>query len=118
MALLTYEDLRDDLPGLSQAQIESRIQEAVSIAALYCPALTREDFPHKDAARAILRRAIIYDEENKDERTQTQQAGSYQITKFAGQRSGTLFSPSQIEALKALQPRPVLPQAFSVALEW
>ena len=119
MTLLTVEDFADEpaVQDMSSSALQEKITDAEAIAkSLYLPVLHDANFPHKDAAKAIIKRAIVYDVKNGDNRTQSQTAGSYQITEFAPLTSGTLFNEAQVKALKALNTRVSLPGVYTVGV--
>lgn len=117
MYLLKPEDF-DGYPIMANVSSDERLKliaDAESIAAaLYVPSLHKPDFPHAEAAKGIIRKAILYDVEQRGKTSQAQTAGSYQLTNFAPTRSGTFYSPAQAEALALLHVRRGLPQAYSV----
>lgn len=112
--LLTYEDLRDDLPDIPQEKVERVIGRAVAIAEVYCPAIRRPEFVNREAAKAIVAEAVIYHLKNEDKTTHQLQAGSYQMTNFAPAKTGTIFTATQRQQLADLMPKVVLPTAYSV----
>lgn len=118
MALLTPGDFGDKLSGLTTEEAEQVIEDAEALALLYAPCIANPQFNNIAAAKAIIRKAVIYDYEASSARRQTEQTGPYSITNFAPTRSGTFYSPSQIEALKALCKQPPLAGAYSVQLEY
>lgn len=115
--LLTYDDLKDDLPGVDQAKIERVIERAIAVAEVYCPALRRPEFPNREAAKAIIAEAVIFHIKNEDKTTHQMQAGAYQMTNFAPAKTGTIFTATQRQQLVDLMPRPVLPPVYSLRLE-
>ena len=124
------DDLRPSLPGKTDEQLEAMAVEAEALAAAYAPCLFAPGFDPADpvnarrvaSAKAILRRAVVYDAEagtgavtstsvragdfSKDHQVDTKQ-----------KQSGMLFSPMQADALRALCPPKIRPQgAYSVPL--
>ena len=106
MALLTVEDIRPSLPDTPDEELETLIEDAEAIAALYAPCITSPVFKQKAAARAIIRKAIVYDVQSQEEGNNVarETTGPYGVEYRTPTRSGTFFSKQQIEALKALCP--------------
>lgn len=116
---LTPKSLRPRLPekakNLTDEQLQARIDDAIALASVYAPCISSATLARPEAAAALIRGAIAYDigaDMNDD--TQAEVVGPFQRTRFSPTRSGTLFSPSQIEALKALCPAVTTPGAYSI----
>jgi len=106
MALLTVEELRVSLPDTPDEELEVLIQDAEAIAALYAPCITSPTFKQKAAAKAIIRKAIVYDVQAQEEGNNVarESTGPYAVDYRTPTRSGALFSNQQIEALRAMCP--------------
>jgi hypothetical protein len=117
MALLTVEEMTGYLPGLTPEEVAQLIVDAEAIASVYAPCIKHPAFRHKDAARAIIRKAIVYDVESQNANRQSVTTGPYTVSNFAPTRSGTFYSPSQIEALRTLCPQASTAGMYSVQLE-
>ena len=106
MALLTVEDIRSSLPDTPDEELEILIEDAEAIAALYAPCITSPVFKQKAAAKAIIRKAIIYDVQSQEEGSNVakETTGPYSVDYRTPTRSGTFYSKAQVEALKALCP--------------
>lgn len=104
MALLNVEDLQAQLPDVPTDELQNLITDAESIAAVYAPCITSPTFKHKNAAKAIIKKAIIYDVEAQedDSNVARQVTGPHQVEYRTPTRSGTFYSKAQIEALARL----------------
>ncbi|WP_010540380.1 hypothetical protein [Dietzia alimentaria] len=115
--IIGVDDLRSSLPGKTETEMQQIADEAEALAAAYAPCLFSPAFDAADPAnahrvasfKAILRRAVAYDSAagsgavtttsvradafSKDQQIDTRQ-----------RQSGMLFSPLQIDALRALCP--------------
>jgi len=106
MALLTVEDFRLSLPDTPDEELQILIEDAEALAALYAPCITSPTFKQTAAAKAIIRKAVIYDVKAQEEGNNIakESTGPYSVDYATPTRSGALFSKAQIEALKALCP--------------
>ena len=99
--MISVEDLASfaDIP---QGQAQAMIDDALAVAATVAPCVKSPVFEHADAARAILRRAILRWAESGVSGSITQQsAGPYsQSVTAAGSRG--LFLPSELDSLRGL----------------
>lgn len=119
MTLLSPSDF-ENVPAvqdMTTGELQERIESAEAIARdLYVPMLHDERFTRKEGAKAIIKKAIIYDVENEGKRAQTESAGSYQRSFHPPARSGTFYSPSQVKALLALNIKRGLPGVYTMQL--
>lgn len=104
MALLNVEDLQVSLPDVPSDELQQMITDAEAIAAIHAPCITNPTFKHKAAAKAIIRKAIIYDVNAQEEgnNVSKQSTGPHAIEYKTATRNGAFYSKSQIDALKAL----------------
>lgn len=118
MALLTVDDLQASLPEESPEKLQELIDDAESIAAIYAPCITSPTFKYKAAAKAIIRKAIVYDVNAQEEGNNVakQATGPHSVEYKTATRSGTFYSKQQIEALQRLCGS-VQPGMHSVQLE-
>lgn len=117
--LLKPEDFADEplVADLTTGELMAKIKSAEAIARdLYVPTLHDADFPRKEGAKAIIKKAILYDVEQEGKMSQSETAGSYQRTNFAPARSGTFYSKAQAEALRALNVRRGLPPVYTLGV--
>lgn len=117
MTLLEPSDLSTDISNVPDEELQQWIEDAEAIAAIYAPCIQSPSFQYVTAAKAIIKKAIVYDFEAKAAKAQSQQAGPFQQTNPAPTRSGTFYSPSQIEALKALCGVKQVAGAYSIQLD-
>lgn len=102
MALLTIEEIQQALPELSDEEATNLITDVEAVAAVYAPCITSPTFPYKAAAKAIIKKAIVYDVESKEDHVKREVMGPFQTEYTTHSRSGTFFSKSQIETLQSL----------------
>lgn len=107
MALLTVEEIRASLPDTPDEELEILIEDAEAIAALYAPCITSPVFKQRAAAKAIIRKAIVYDVKAQEEGNNVvrERTGPYDVEYRTPTRSGAFYSKQQVEALKALCPQ-------------
>jgi hypothetical protein len=104
MALLRVEDFTDALPDTPPEEIARLIEGAEAIAALYAPCITSPTFKHKQAAAAIIRKAIIYEVQSQEEGSNIarESVGPHSVDYRTPTRSGNYFSKQQIETLQRM----------------
>lgn len=104
MALLTAQDLVGALPDATPEELQILIEDAEALAAVYAPCITSPSFKNKAAAKAIIRKAIVYDVQAQEEgnNISREATGPYSKEYRTPTRSGTFYSKSQIEALQRL----------------
>lgn len=118
--LLIPADIADITPDLDNDQRQAIIEEAVALAGHYAPCLRADAVAPEVAAvaKAVIKKAISYDLQAAEQGVLTrqhEQIGAYAVTNFA-HRSGTLYSPTQIELLRSLCAGG-LPGVYSLPLE-
>jgi hypothetical protein len=91
---------------IPQAKAEAMIADALALAARVAPCITDADFAYPDAAKAILRSAVLrWNDRGSGALTQETLGSDYSYSTDTrdsrGNRSG-LFWPSEIEALQDL----------------
>ena len=119
MSLLTPEDFVDEplVQDMKTGELQSLIDSAEAIARdLYVPRLHHDSFPRKEGAKALIKKAILYDVENRGKKAQSESAGSFQRTHFQPSRRGTFFSADQVKALLALNVRRGLPGVYTMGV--
>jgi hypothetical protein len=109
---LTPEDL-EPFATISEAKAEAMITDALAMAARVAPCILDEDFEYADAAKAILRRAIIRWHEAGSGAAVQQTAGPFSQT-IESKPSRGLFWPSEIEQLQELCQAEQTSGAFTV----
>lgn len=109
---LTLEDLAP-FADIDPLKGSAMIEDALAMAARVAPCILSEDFLYPEAARAILRRAVIRWNELGSGATVTQSAGPFGQTVEAKPSRG-LFWPSEINDLSALCADGTSGNAFTV----
>lgn len=99
---LTYEDITPFVPDIDRARCEATISDALALAALVAPCITAADFASPEAARAILRGAVVRCAESGSGAVQQQTAGPFAQTIDTRQQRRGMFWPSEIEQLQSL----------------
>lgn len=109
-------DLRAALPGVSDDELQQWIDDAVALAAHIAPCITRPEFPHGAALKALLRAAIRYNAGGGGGAVTQVSAGPWQKSvDTRNTTSGILFSPAQEKKLRAMcRPRISEAGAYSV----
>lgn len=121
MALLTTEDIEPFTPDKTPTERQALIDSAVALASYYAPCLTIEPVDPRVAtiAKHVIIKAIKYDLDAEAAGVltrQSEQLGPYGVTNYA-HRSGTLFSPAQIDILRGLCGGTGSGGAYSVPLD-
>lgn len=98
---LTVDDLAP-FASIEDEKAEAMIADALGMAKLVAPCITDEDFAHPDAAKAVLRGAILRWHEAGSGAYQQQQAGQFSVTMDTRQARRVMFWPSEIEQLQAM----------------
>lgn len=109
---LYIEDL-EPFAQIPEAKARAMIDDALAMAARVAPCIMDEDFAYPDAARAVLRRAILRWNEAGTGATVTQSAGPYGQT-VENKPSRGLFWPSEINDLAGLCADGTSGNAFTV----
>ena len=99
--IITVDDLVPfaDIP---QAKAEAMIADAMAMASRVAPCLNDADFAYTDAAKAILRGAILRWHESGTGAFQQQTAGPFGVQVDTRQARRGMFWPSEISDLQAL----------------
>lgn len=111
---LTSADL-EPFAEIELEKAEAMIADALALAAVVAPCTTDPDFAYADAAKAILRRAILrWNDAGTGALTQ-QGAGPFQVTYDNRQPHRSLFWPSEISELQELcRDGDIRGQAFTI----
>lgn len=109
-------DLREVLPGLSEEALQAWIDDALALAERIAPCISRPEFPHGAALKALLRAAIRYNAGGAGGAITQISAGPFQKSVDSrNTTSGVLFSPAQEKQLRAMcRPRVSEAGAYSV----
>ncbi len=99
--VITIADL-EPFADIEIGKAQAMIDDATAMAARVAPCITRSDFPYPDAARAILRGAILRWNDAGTGAVQTQQAGPFSQTLDTSKVRRAMFWPSEIEQLQEL----------------
>lgn len=81
---------------------EAMVADALAMAKAVAPCILDDDFAHPDAAKAIIRGAILRWFAADTGAVTTQQAGPYQQTIDSNTRRNGMYWPSEITQLQAL----------------
>lgn len=112
-------DIDDDLipfrPNLDEAQAEIMIVDALALAAQAAPCILDDDFAYEDAAKAVIRNAILRWADAGTGTVTQLVAGPQQVT-FTPEARRNLFWPSEINQLAALCQSGVGRRAYTVDL--
>ena len=100
-AIITKADLAP-FAVIDEAKADAMIADAVAMAALVAPCITDPEFPYQDAARAILRGALLRWNDSGSGAAQTVQSGPFSQTLDTRQTRRGMFWPSEIEELQRL----------------
>jgi hypothetical protein len=87
---------------IDEAKAQAMIADALAMAARVAPCITATDFAYPDAARAILRGAILRWNEAGTGAMQSQTAGPFGVQVDTRQQRRGMFWPSEIEQLQDL----------------
>ncbi|OBK56331.1 hypothetical protein A5656_19665 [Mycobacterium gordonae] len=99
--LLTPADLCP-FATIASAKAEQMIEDALGMAEVVAPCITKPEFAHRRAAKAILRGAILRWNEAGNGAATTKTAGIYGQTVDTRQPRKAMFFPSEIEQLQKL----------------
>lgn len=95
----------DDLApfaDIADAKAEAMISDALAAATAAAPCILDEDFAYPDAAKAVIRGAILRWNDAGSGAITTVQAGPYQQVIDSNTRRNNLFWPSEIRDLRKL----------------
>ncbi|MUL44471.1 hypothetical protein FZI85_17250 [Mycobacterium sp. CBMA293] len=87
---------------IEQAKAEAMIADAVAMAKLVAPCIATDDFEHPDAAKAVIRGAILRWNEAGQGGVQSLGAGMFNQTLDNRQPRRAMFWPSEIEQLQKM----------------
>lgn len=100
--LLTLDDLTPFAPDIDPDKALAMIDDATALALRVAPCLSSDDFEFADAAKAILRGAILRWNDSGSGALSQQGAGPFQVTYDTRQERRSLFWPSEIDQLQDL----------------
>lgn len=101
-SLITVDDLTPFVADIPQAKADAMIADALAMASRVAPCITAADFAYPDAAKAILRGAILRWHESGTGAFQSQTAGPFGVQVDTRQQRRSMFWPSEINDLQAL----------------
>ena len=101
-SLITVDDLTPFAADIPQAKAEAMIADALAMASRVAPCIADADFAYPDAAKAILRGAILRWHEAGSGAFQSQTAGPFGVQVDTRQQRRSMFWPSEINDLQAL----------------
>lgn len=88
--------------SIDEAKAQAMIDDALAMAALDAPCITSETFEHADAAKAIIRAAILrWNDAGSGAFTQ-QQTGPFGATIDTRVRRDSMYTNGELDALKRL----------------
>ncbi len=99
---IVYADLTPFAPDLDEDKAEALISDALAMAARIAPCIQDEDFAYPDAAKAILRGAILRWNDGGAGVYRNVQAGPFQEAIDTRQARKSMFFPSEISELQAM----------------
>lgn len=99
--IITVSDLAP-FAVIDDEKAEAMITDAVAMAALVAPCITSDEFAHADAARAIIRGAILRWNDTGSGAAQTVQSGPFSQTLDTRQQRRGMYWPSEIQELQRL----------------
>lgn len=115
--LLTWNDLTP-FADIDKVKAQAMIDDAIAKAALVAPCILTAEFDKRDAAKAILRGAVLRwnDSGSGALQTHSQSAGPWTDSKTIDtrQKRGGMFWPSEIEDLQKLCAKSGSGGAFSI----
>jgi hypothetical protein len=98
---ITVDDL-EPFATIEESKAEAMISDAVAMATLIAPCITDEEFAHADAAKAVIRGAILRWHDSGTGAMSAQVAGPFQQTFDTRQPRRSLFWPTEIESLQKM----------------
>lgn len=102
MASLLNPDDLEPFADIDPVKAQAMIDDAVAMALRVAPCLAADDFAYADAAKAILRGAILRWNDSGSGALSQQGAGPFQVTYDTRQERRSLFWPSEIDQLQDL----------------
>ncbi|MCF8607538.1 hypothetical protein L5I01_29695 [Gordonia sp. HY442] len=88
--------------AITEAKATAMIADALAMATLVAPCIIDETFAHADAAKAVIRGAILRWNAADTGAITRQAAGSFSLEIDSTQRRNGLFWPSEIEQLQGM----------------
>lgn len=89
-------------PPIPIDRAAAMIADAMAMAALVAPCITEDTFAFPDAAKAVIRGAILRWNDAKTGAITKQSAGSFSLEIDSTQRRNGLYWPSEIEQLQGM----------------
>lgn len=114
MALLEVDDLTP-FATIDEAKAEAMIADVLAMAALAAPCINDNDFAHPEAAKAILRGAVLRWHDTGSGSATQQVVGPFQQN-ITPQPRKSLFWPSEIEQLQSLCRATQVNRAYEIDL--
>lgn len=114
MPLIAVDDLLPFAPQIDQVKAQAMIDDALALAARVAPCIIDPDFEYDDAAKAILRGAILRWNDSGSGAITQQSAGPYSQTVDTRHVRRSMFWPSEITELQALCQDTQESKAFAV----
>ncbi|GGF39083.1 hypothetical protein [Williamsia phyllosphaerae] len=100
--VFTADDDLKPFVSIDGAKADIMIRDALALAARVAPCILDDDFPSPDAAKAIIRGAILRWNDAGSGSVTQKTAGPYGVTVDSGRKS--MFWPSEIKDLQRLCP--------------
>ncbi|MFV8245668.1 hypothetical protein [Mycolicibacterium peregrinum] len=100
--MITLDDLLPFAPDIDPARAAAMIADALALARSVAPCLDEPEFPYGDAAKAILRGAILRWNDSGDGAAVALQADVFSATHDTRLARRTVFWPSEIRELSGL----------------
>lgn len=110
---ITTDDLTP-FATITPAKAEAMIADAMAIATLIAPCIATDDFAHPDAAKAIIRGAVLRWNEAGSGALQQETAGPFSGTLDTRQIRRGMYWPSEITQLQDLCKDEQISVAFSI----
>ena len=98
---ITPDDLQP-FASISEDKAQAMIDDALAIAAAVAPCILSAEFEHPDAAKAIIRGAILRWNDASSGAITQQSMGPWQVTVDSNTRRNGMFWPSEIADLSKL----------------
>lgn len=107
-------DLTPFAPDIDAEKAQAMIDDALALAARVAPCITSADFAYPEAARAIIRGAVLRWNESGTGAMQSQTAGPFGVQVDTRQPRRGMFWPSEIQDLASLCANSASGKAFEV----
>lgn len=99
---LSIDDLTPFAPGISEEKAEAMITDALAMATLLAPCIAEDDFVYEDAAKAVIRGAILRWHDSGSGANASLTALGFSQSVDTRQPRRTMFWPSEIEQLQKM----------------